>query len=73
MKKSELRQLIREELTDNGKHGELESKANEFIRNVLKLGSKQNIFDIFLRKNKMNPDDLSEFTYTVANTILSKW
>jgi demethoxyubiquinone hydroxylase (CLK1/Coq7/Cat5 family) len=71
MKKSELRQLIREEIEKETSH--LDSHADTFIRDVLKLGSKNNIFDSYLNRKNIRPELLSDFVYIVAKKILNSW
>jgi len=71
MKKSELRRIIREEL--ERENSILEPHAEDFIREVLKLGSKNNIFDSYLKRKNIKPELLSDFTHIVANLILKKW
>lgn len=66
MKKSELRNIIKEEISIN-------NHAKKFVTDVLKLGSKANIFDIYIKKNKMNPSDLSDFVAAVANELKDNW
>lgn len=47
------------------------SKENvqEFIYDILKLGSKKNLFDTFLKRKKLNPDELSTFVKMVADEL----
>jgi len=74
MKVSELRQLIREEvggvLTENIPS---ERDADMFISQVLKLGSKDNLFDKYMKGKKINPDELSTLIGLVADRLKSKW
>lgn len=46
--------------------------ADDFITEVLKLGSKNNLFDSFMKKKGLNPNELSTFVEMV-NTELKKW
>ncbi len=51
------------------------SKANAaaFITQVLKLGSKDNLFDAFMKKEGIDPNDVGEFVKLVADEIQDKW
>lgn len=49
------------------------SDANDFINDVLKLGSKQNLFDTFMKKNGIDPDELSVLVNQVIDTLDKKW
>jgi hypothetical protein len=49
------------------------SDANNFINDVLKLGSKQNLFDTFMKKNGISPDELSVLVNQVIDTLDKKW
>ena len=74
MKLHELRQIIREEV-----RGELnesipsEKDADGFIRDVLKLGSRENLFDKYMKRNKISADELSTLVGLVADRLRSKW
>ena len=74
MKVSQLRQLIREEvggvLNENIPS---ERDADMFISQVLKLGSKDNLFDKYMKSKKINPDELSTLVGLVADRLKSKW
>ncbi len=74
MKVSQLRQLIREEvggvLNENIPS---ERDADMFIGQVLKLGSKDNLFDKYMKGKKINPDELSTLIGLVADRLKSKW
>jgi len=74
MKVSQLRQLIREEvggvLNENTPS---ERDADMFISQVLKLGSKDNLFDKYMKGKKINPDELSTLIGLVADRLKSKW
>lgn len=79
MKSGNLKQLITEEVrkaiaeqTPNMKH-EFEKPARDFIINVLKFGSKRNVFDVYMKKNNMNESDLTAFVAYVANKIIEDW
>jgi hypothetical protein len=41
-------------------------KGREFCSEVLKVGSKDNLFDKFIKKNNMNPDDLADLINAVV-------
>jgi len=43
----------------------INENAKEFIRDVLKMGSKDNLFDVYMQQVNMNPDDLSDFVKEV--------
>lgn len=47
--------------------------AAEFITQVLKLGSKDNLFDAFMKKKGMNADEMSALVKMVATEIEKKW
>ena len=49
------------------------SDANDFINDVLKLGSKQNLFDTFMKKNGISPDELSALVNQVIDILDKKW
>jgi len=74
MKLQELRQLIREEAKGviNEKIPS-ERDADMFISQVLKLGSKDNLFDKYMKSKKINPDELSTLVGLVADRLKSKW
>lgn len=75
IKKSQLKEIIREELS-NVTLNEVnfrevtERDAKDFISDVLKLGSKANIFDVYMKKNKINPDDLFKLVTLVGKELL---
>jgi hypothetical protein len=47
--------------------------AGNFISDVLKLGSRQNLFDAYMKKNDINPDELSTLINQVIDTLDKKW
>jgi len=47
--------------------------AAEFITQVLKLGTKDNLFDAFMKKKGMNADEMSALVKMVATEIETKW
>jgi nucleoid DNA-binding protein len=67
MKKSELRQIIREELKNSS--SPTQSDVKEFITQVLKVGTKQNLFDSFLKRKNINSNELSTFVKMVADEL----
>lgn len=52
---------------------DIKTHADNFISDYLKLGTKKNLFDAYMRKAKMNPEDLSIFVAAVAERIKEKW
>lgn len=70
--KSQLRKMIRYELNENIRSVS-NSDADKFIESVLKLGSRDNIFDKFMRTNKISSDQLSKLVELVARRILERW
>ena len=74
MKLNELRQLIREEAKGViNENIPSERDADMFISQVLKLGSKDNLFDKYMKSKKINPDELSTLVGLVADRLKSKW
>jgi hypothetical protein len=49
------------------------SDAKDFITTVLKLGSKQNIFDTYINKNGIKPDQLSDLIKQVIDELNKNW
>lgn len=47
--------------------------AAEFITQVLKLGTKDNLFDAFMKKKGMNANEMSALVKMVATEIETKW
>jgi len=47
--------------------------ATEFVTSVLKLGSKDNLFDAFIKRKGLNSNDVSELVKLVATEIQTKW
>lgn len=47
--------------------------ANKFISEVLKLGDRSNLFDAYMKKRGLNPNDLGMFVQMVADQIKIKW
>ena len=74
MKVSQLRQMIREEVRGViNENIPSERDADMFIGQVLKLGSKDNLFDKYMKSKKINPDELSTLVGLVADRLKSKW
>jgi hypothetical protein len=74
MKLQELRQMIREEVRGViNENIPSERDADMFISQVLKLGSKDNLFDKYMKSKKINPDELSTLIGLVADRLKSKW
>jgi len=48
-------------------------QADAFIADVLKLGSKDNLFDKFLKKEGYSPDEVSTLMSIVVDRIREKW
>ncbi len=47
--------------------------AGNFISDVLKLGSRQNLFDSYMKKNGIKPDELSTFVNQVIDKLDKNW
>lgn len=47
--------------------------ADKFISEVLKMGSRDNLFDRFIKKEKINSEELTTLVYIVAQRLLQKW
>ena len=74
MKLHQLRQLIREEAKGIiNENIPSEKDADDFINQVLKLGSKDNLFDKYMKAKKMNPNELSTLVGSVADRLKEKW
>lgn len=48
---------------------DLKFQAKMFCEDVLKLGTKQNLFDIWISNHSMNPEELSTFMGEVISYI----
>lgn len=73
MKKSELQEIIREEISKKlNEDTKVSNLANGFIQDVLKMGSRENLFDAYLKKNKVKDDLLNELIIEVIE-ILKKY
>jgi hypothetical protein len=75
MKVSQLKALIREEVRKTLNEAKVpdEGDAAKFIQDVLKLGSRQNLFDTFIKKEKIDPNELSTLIELVADRLKKKW
>ena len=72
MKQSIIKNLIKEEIKNllkEEKQDPTQQHVQEFISQVLKLGSKQNIFDSFMTSNNIKEDELSTFIEMVVDEI----
>lgn len=49
------------------------ANAAEFITQVLKLGTKDNLFDAFMKKKGMNASEMSALVKMVATELETKW
>lgn len=49
------------------------ANAAEFITQVLKLGTKDNLFDAFMKKKGMNANEMSDLVKMVATELEEKW
>jgi len=47
--------------------------ADKFISEVLKMGSRDNMFDKFMKKEKINPNELTPLVNLVAQRLIEKW
>ena len=45
------------------------NEAYEFVKDVLKLGSRDNLFDKFMKKKQIPSDDLADFMAQVISEI----
>lgn len=77
MKKSILHELIKEELLyvlqENAKVDPTVEHAKSFIVDTLKLNSKQNLFDSFMKKNNIKESELSTFVELVVKEITKSY
>ena len=76
MKRTDLRAMIREELkntiSESSRKPEIQD-VDKFISSVLKMGSRGNAFDAFMKREGIAPDELSMFVYAVAMRLKDKW
>jgi hypothetical protein len=47
--------------------------ADKFISEVLKMGSRDNMFDKFMKKEKINSNELTPLVNLVAQRLIQKW
>ena len=47
----------------------LEDHADKFISDVLKMGTKKNLFDVYMKKNNIHESKLSEFVENVISKM----
>jgi hypothetical protein len=50
-----------------------EADAKQFISDVLKLGDRSNLFDVYMKKHGLDPNDLYMFVHMVADQIKTNW
>jgi hypothetical protein len=55
--------------TDEGKRLPTTRDADKFLADVLKLGSKENLFDSFMKKEGIGPDGLGVFVDMVGDRL----
>lgn len=48
-------------------------QAKSFCKSVLKLGSRQNAFDSYMKANQLNQNDLDEFMVAVTKELKNNW
>ena len=81
MTRSQLRDLVREEvkqamsetlINEASRNPEIQD-VDKFISDVLKMGTRANIFDAFMKREGIAPDELSMFVYAVAMRLKDKW
>ena len=76
MKRTDLRAMIREELkntiSESSRKPEIQD-VDKFISSVLKMGTRGNAFDTFMKREGIAPDELSMFVYAVAMRLKDKW
>lgn len=66
--------LVREHLNEKKQESyTMDDLAYEFITDVLKLGTADNLFDKFLKKKKVNSDHLTDLVKAVVKRIENKW
>ena len=49
------------------------SDAKDFVTDVLKLGSKQNLFNGYIKKHGIKPDQLSDLVNQVIDELNKNW
>lgn len=73
---SKLKEIIKQELNTIVKESNVRittMHADKFISEVLKLGTRGNLFDVFMKKEGIPSNDLSDFVELVVNQIKTKW
>lgn len=75
--RTQLKQIIREELNQM-EEAELRTTlttydADRFISDVLKLGTKNNLFSMWIKKNKISPNELSTLVGLVTTQLQKNW
>ena len=58
---------------ENEQINPLTAHAKDFISNVLKMGSKQNLFDVYMQSHNIRPDLLHDFIQTVKQELEGEW
>lgn len=61
------------EFLNEGSKKPTAADVDDFISTVLKLGSKSNLFDTYMKRKGLDQDELSVFVWWVADRIKSKW
>jgi len=65
-----VKQVVKEEYTNTS---QLDIAANDFLKTKLRLGTRDNIFDEYIREHNMNPNDLHDFIVSVINQINTRY
>ena len=75
MKHAELNKLIKETLQRILKEDNfnIERHASSFISDVLKMGSKDNLFDKYMKQHKIKPELLYDLVEAVTAELMKKW
>lgn len=74
--KTLIRNIIKEEIKlveDKRKRSFTDKDVNSFIRDVMKLGFRNNIIDKYMRETGIKESELSEFLEAICDTIKKKW
>jgi len=53
--------------------GPYSNEAYEFARDILKMGSRDNLFDKFMKKRGIVADELSTFVGAVIKELETRW
>lgn len=67
--KTDLTKLIKRVIKEETSINPSNSLAHDFVINVLKVGSKENVFDAYLAQNNVNPEELSTFMSAVIKEL----